>query len=579
MTATNKEKIGKYEIIEQLGKGAMGVVYKAKDPDIHREVAIKTIRFDLGEGVDEELMGRFVREAQAAGKLDHTNIVTIYDVGREKDLTYIVMQFIKGQSLQQLIAKKKKFSPKEIRDILIPLCEALEYAHQHGIVHRDIKPANILIDMKDKPNVVDFGVARLETSTMTQSGTTVGTPSYMSPEQIMGKRVDNRADIFSLGVILYELATGQRPFSGGNISTLMYKIVNEEPPHITEIDKSLPSMYEDIIEKALAKDPKNRYQSCMQLAAALKGESVEMDATLSYDFDQEETLISEKPKKKTKGLVLGLSVAGVVLIGITALYFLVLRPKNTQLLQSRVKAEQKTQQPLTPEKTPPSSSTLSEKEAADPGVLQEKLDQLKSAFESGKFDDAVKLGEAILAEDAENTVAEDYVSRAKQKRDDAAIAPILQAGKEFYNNRNYRQAITELRKVLNISSNHPEALKYINLANRAIAKAQIGQVIERQRKAEEAKDLLVLLNDIGTQAFSSRRREAATFLFNNFEQIQSAYSKINITIKDARRAEASFSYLLTGVNKTTKKKGVVEEGTKTWLFEKQGNAWKIVGQK
>lgn len=339
MAVKDIEKIGKYNIIEMLGKGAMGVVYKALDPDINREVAVKTIRFDLIDGDDEEVMGRFMREAQAAGKLDHPNIATIYDVGREKDLTYIVMQYVKGQSLQQVIAKKKKFSPKEINDIIIPLCEALEYAHQHGIVHRDIKPANILIDLRGKPNVVDFGVARVETSTLTQSGTTVGTPSYMSPEQIMGKRVDNRADIFSLGVILYELAAGQRPFTGGNISTLMYKIVNEEPPHITKVEKSLPASYENIIEKALAKDPKNRFQSCLQFIAALKGESTDIDSTLAYDFEQDQTIRMDKPQKKGRGLILGVSIAAVVLIATAGIFFFVIKPNNTPAVQTRQVAQ------------------------------------------------------------------------------------------------------------------------------------------------------------------------------------------------------------------------------------------------
>ncbi len=541
MAEKDIEKIGKYKIIEMLGKGAMGVVYKALDPDINREVAIKTIRFDLSDGDDEEMMGRFIREAQAAGKLDHSNIATIYDVGREQDLTYIVMQYIKGQSLQQLIAKKKKFSPKEINGILIPLCEALEYAHQHGIVHRDIKPANILMDLNGRPQVVDFGVARVETSTLTQSGTTVGTPSYMSPEQIMGKRVDNRADIFSIGVILYELAAGQRPFSGGNVSTLMYKIVNEEPPHITEVEKTLPSNYENIIEKALAKDPKDRFQSCLHFIAALKGESIDVDATIAYDFAQDETIQVEKPKKKGRGLILGGSIAAAVLIIFAGIYFLVINPKSKPDEQTQLKAqvntEKKIEESSSPQEPTSASTEPAEKETAAPDPLEEKLTQLKTVFDSGQFDDVIKLGEAIIAEDSENAAAKDFIKRAKQKKTDIARA---------YNAR---------------------------------ATTQIKQIIENQRQAEEAKDLLLLLNDIGTQAFSERRREAATFMINNFEDIKSAYSNISVMILNTKRAEARFSFLLSGVNKTTKRRGIIDEGEKTWLFEKQGNMWKIAGKK
>lgn len=570
MAEKDVEKIGKYNIIEMLGKGAMGVVYKALDPDIGREVAIKTIRFDITDSDDEEMMGRFIREAQAAGKLDHSNIATIYDVGRENDLTYIVMQYIKGQSLQQVIANKKKFSPKEINDILIPLCDALEYAHQHGIVHRDIKPANILIDLKGKPNVVDFGVARVETSTLTQSGMTVGTPSYMSPEQIMGKRVDNRADIFSLGVILYELATGQRPFSGGNVSTLMYKIVNEEPPHITEVEKSLPSNYENIIEKALAKDPKDRFQSCLQFIAALKGESIDTNATVAYNFDQGETIRVEKPQKKGRGLVLGLSLVSIVLMGVAGVYFFVIKPNAVQSELTQSNASQE----------PPSiPAQIPVKESTAPGPFEERLAQLKTVFDSGQFDEAIKLGETIMGEDSENAAAKDFVQRAKQQKENIVIAPFVQSGIDNYNSQNYRQAITELQKVLNIRKNHPDALKYSRLANNAIVINQIKQIIERQRQAEESKDLLVILNDIGAQAFSERRREGATFVFNNFHEIKSVYSNISVTITNTKNAEARFSFLLTGVNQTTKQKGVIDEGEKTWLFEKQGNTWKIVGRK
>ncbi|MCJ7579885.1 MAG: protein kinase [Candidatus Aminicenantes bacterium] len=535
------DKIGKYTIIEMLGKGAMGVVYKALDPDIGREVAVKTIRFDIVDGDDEEMMGRFIREAQAAGKLDHANITTIYDVGREKDLTYIVMQYIKGQSLQQLIAKKKKFSPKEINDIMIPLCEALEYAHQHGIVHRDIKPANILIDLNGKPKVVDFGVARIETSTLTQSGVTVGTPSYMSPEQIMGKRVDNRADIFSLGVILYELAAGQRPFSGGNVSTLMYKIVNEEPPHITEVDKSLPAKYENIVEKALAKDPKDRFKSCLQFMAALKGESGEIDSTIAYNFDQDQTIRIDKPEKKNRGLILGISIAAAALIGFAGIYFFVIKPRDKPSEQTQLKtqanAQMKTEESAAETKPPTIPVEPPIEETAAPDSFEERLSQLKTVFDGGQFDEAIKLGETIIEEDSENAAAKDFVKRAKQKKED------------------------------------------IRLASNAIIISQIKEIIEHQRQAEEAKDLLLLLNDIGAKDFSERRREAATFMINNFEDIKSANSNISVKITDAKHAEARFSFLLSGVSKTTKQRGIIEEGEKTWLFEKQGNTWKIVGRK
>ena len=279
------DKIGKYKILGILGKGGMGIVYRGLDPDIEREVAIKTIRFDnFSDGTaKDDLMGRFIREARAAGKLTHSNIVTVYDVCRENDLTYIVMQYIEGQSLQAAMDAGTAFTPQQCAQLMKPVCDALDYAHGCGIVHRDIKPANILIDKSGKPYIADFGVARMEESTMTRSGTTVGTLSYMSPEQIKGQEIDGRSDLFSLGVILYELLTGKMPFDGDNISTIVYKIVNEQPRRMAEINKNLPPGYDVVVHKALAKNPADRFQNCKALAASLENAEQMLEQTLALE--------------------------------------------------------------------------------------------------------------------------------------------------------------------------------------------------------------------------------------------------------------------------------------------------------
>lgn len=296
------KKIGKYEIVNILGKGAMGIVYKALDPDINREVAIKTIRFDLAheDSENEEIMQRFMREAQAAGKLSHPNIITIYDVGREESLTYIVMQMIEGKSLQRVIAAGEKLTTQEIVDLMTQICNALDYAHRNGIVHRDMKPGNILLDKEGRPFICDFGVARVDTSTLTQSGTAVGTPSYMSPEQVMGKKVDKRSDIFSLGCILFELLTGRRPFEAESITTVIYKIINEEPPSLSEVKKGLPVGFEHIIDKALAKDANARYQSCTELAADLRQVSTLSEKTIAITTPKAEVPKVEQIKEVIK---------------------------------------------------------------------------------------------------------------------------------------------------------------------------------------------------------------------------------------------------------------------------------------
>jgi len=268
----NETKIGKYTILGEIGRGAMGIVYKATDPYIGRTVAIKTIRFDtLGQGAEREMaQKRFMREAHSAGNLSHPNIVTIYDVGGDGGLSYIAMEYIDGQSLEDVVSGKKKMSLDEIITLVEKVGGALDVAHRKGVVHRDIKPANILLDAEGQPHLVDFGIARISTSTMTQTNMIMGTPYYMSPEQIAGKKVDNRSDIFALGGVLYELLTGQKPFPGDSITTVIYKIMNEAPLPMRTFQKNLAEGLEIIVQKALAKDPGARYQSCRAMVADLK---------------------------------------------------------------------------------------------------------------------------------------------------------------------------------------------------------------------------------------------------------------------------------------------------------------------
>ncbi|MCX6556387.1 MAG: bifunctional serine/threonine-protein kinase/formylglycine-generating enzyme family protein [Candidatus Aminicenantes bacterium] len=269
---TNMKKIGKYTISGEIARGGMGVLYRAQDPFIGRTVAIKTIRLDILQGTagKEEALKRFLREAQSVGNLSHPNIVTIYDVGEDEGLIYIAMEYVDGRSLEDLLKQNKKFSLDEIVQLFSQIAAALDYAHKKGIVHRDIKPANILVDANHKVTIVDFGIARTTASTMTQTGMLMGTPRYMSPEQISGKKVDNRADIFSLGAILYELLTQCNPFEGESITTVIYKIMHAELRPISEFNKQLPAELDGVVRKALARDADARYQTCRELLDDLK---------------------------------------------------------------------------------------------------------------------------------------------------------------------------------------------------------------------------------------------------------------------------------------------------------------------
>ncbi|HEX2665647.1 MAG TPA: protein kinase [Candidatus Acidoferrum sp.] len=266
-------KAGRYEIVGELGRGAMGIVYKAVDPVIGRTVAVKTIRLsEEGTGLKRaELLARFQTEARAAGLLTHPNIVVVYDAGEEDGWYYITMELVEGKSLQALLDGGHSFPlPRTLR-IMDQTCNALQFAHERNVVHRDIKPANLMLTADDTVKITDFGTAKiLQFGSTQQTSHVMGTPSYMSPEQVKGRAVDGRSDIFSLGVMLYEMISGEKPFPGQNITTVIYKIVNEEPVPLRQIDPSIHPGISTVVMKALAKEPEQRYQSCREMLEELR---------------------------------------------------------------------------------------------------------------------------------------------------------------------------------------------------------------------------------------------------------------------------------------------------------------------
>src|SRR5271157_2858906 len=263
------ERFGRYEILAELGRGAMGVVYKARDPKINRVVAVKTISL-AGQSPQEEreYRERFFREAEAAGRLSHPGIVTIFDLGEEPETRapYIVMEFVGGQPLDKLLSRDDHTLSVEMAlQLTSELAEALDCAHAQGVIHRDLKPANILMTEDGHAKIADFGVAKLNLANHTHAGRVLGTPAYMSPEQLNGEAVDGRSDLFSLGVILYTLVTGHRPFQGNSAITVSFKVVHRDPVPATLLNTELPPGLDYIISRAMAKDPAERYQRGMEM--------------------------------------------------------------------------------------------------------------------------------------------------------------------------------------------------------------------------------------------------------------------------------------------------------------------------
>lgn len=276
------KQIGRYKIIEQIGKGAMAIVYKAHDPRIDRTLAIKVLRKE--RCIDKEYRKRFIKESRAAGNLSHPNIVTVFDVGEHNDQPYIAMELLPGIPLDVLLKSDIRLNHEQIHTISVQLAEGLDYAHNSGIVHRDIKPSNIVCQLTETGGlhlkITDFGIAHIENSDMTQQtqdGDVLGTPLYMSPEQVHGKKIDGRSDLFSLGVILYQLYTGRKPFKGSTIATVLHKISTENPLPINKLVNNLPRQTENIIHRLLNKNPDLRFQSGYELVMALNNSYLEQN--------------------------------------------------------------------------------------------------------------------------------------------------------------------------------------------------------------------------------------------------------------------------------------------------------------
>jgi eukaryotic-like serine/threonine-protein kinase len=272
--------LGKYEVRREIGRGAMGVVYEGYDPLIKRLVALKTIRADQLTGDEAgNVIARFRREAQAAGRLSHPNIVSIYDFGEDNGVWFIAMEFIKGRELKEFFDGNERFSIADIVRIMSQMLNALDYSHRQGVIHRDIKPANIFVMPDGSVKVADFGIAHIESSNLTQVGTVLGTPSYMSPEQIMGLPIDGRSDLFSAGVILYQFLTGERPFAG-SATTTMQKVLKEDPLPPSSLNVQAPPAMDGVVRKALAKRPEERFQTAHEFAAAVRAAAEGMGAAV-----------------------------------------------------------------------------------------------------------------------------------------------------------------------------------------------------------------------------------------------------------------------------------------------------------
>lgn len=438
---TKLKKLGKYEIIEELGRGAMGVVYKAKDPFIGRLVAIKTITASLAD--KPELLERFYREAQAAGGLQHPNIVTIYDMGKENDTPYIAMEFLEGESLEAVIGRKDVLPVSQKLGYMVQVCRALDFAHRRGVVHRDIKPANIVITRDGTIKVVDFGIARVVDTSKTQTGVLMGTVGYMSPEQVRGEKVDGRSDIWSTGVMFYEFLADHRPFSGDNFATVMLSIITQEPRPLKEFYPDCPAELEALIKKFLRKDTSERYQT------------------------MEEVLLEMEPLWKR----LQLSIVAELV------------SRSQELLQKHelAKARDVLRQVLLIDTAHAQAKTLLEKVNAELKrevvlpQLKEHVARGQALLQEGKFDEAKLEGEAALKLDSVFQPAQELLKQVQQESDRVKqINGWLQVSQQRMAEGSLTAADEQLDKILELYADHPQA--------RALKKQLAGEMARRETR-------------------------------------------------------------------------------------------------
>ena len=412
---------------------------------------------------------------------------------------------------------------------------------------------------------------------MTRSGTTVGTLSYMSPEQIKGQEIDGRSDLFSLGVILYQLLTGKMPFDGDNISTIVYKIVNEQPRRMAEINKGLPPGYDIVVHKALAKNPADRFQTCKALAASLENAEEMLEQTRALETPRE-TKIPTLKKKKKSPIVAAAALAGIAVVA-GGIVLLSSKPEKSDRAGAKTApigavgpaAKPEAESPLPG--APPQPEAKSEAAAPPPADLA----RLKQSFDAGRYEETAEIARSILANHPSDRVALDYAGRARREQLAAQASPILQAGIASFKQGDMAACVQEMEKVLAIDRGNAEAQRYLLQADNALSRKDILALIERHRKAEESKDLLVALSDVDSPALSSQWQGEYKLLFNGYDGISSSISGVDVTFAGRSEATARFSHLLTAVYKKDGKKKLVFEGTKTWKLRKKNMSWVLTG--
>ena len=429
------KQLGKYEVIEELGKGAMGIVYKAYDPLMARYVALKTM--SCTNASDPEFKKRFYKEAQAPGRLHHDNIVTIYELNEDQGIPYIAMEYLEGSDLQRLIHSDHIFTLRKIIDIMVQVCEGLQFAHQGGIIHRDVKPANIFLIKNTKVKIVDFGIAHIsQSSLMTRTGVMLGTPSYMSPEQVRCEPLSGASDQFSVGVLLYELFTGHRPFEGDTYTNILYKILHEEPAAVHDFYPTCPPELEALVLKTLSKIPTDRFLDLASVARRLR----KIEAELDQDMTMEPTLQLTRSPQVTAGKSIKLDM----------IQRYVREGKYDQALRILEKLRSSGESPEILEAL---QEEIQDKQRL--GRIEELVGEGSEFYQDGHYELALECFNEALAIDPGNARVLEWVRKTHQKETEQrvrhSINQYLEKGSRLMEEGNLQEALRVLGEALKLN--------------------------------------------------------------------------------------------------------------------------------
>jgi tRNA A-37 threonylcarbamoyl transferase component Bud32/tetratricopeptide (TPR) repeat protein len=561
-------KLGRYEVLSELGKGAMGVVYLARDPVIGRMVAIKTIKAaSMGDDDSEsrEFRERFVREAQTAGILSHPNIVTIHDIGEDPEtrISFIAMEYIEGKTLKGFLLEKTQFTWDQIANMVAQVAEAMDYAHRKGIIHRDIKPANIIVTADEKVKITDFGIAKIASSNLTSTGQFLGTPNYMSPEQVSGSPVDGRSDIFSLGVVLYELLTRRKPFIGDNLTAISYKIVHEDFTPPADLSTDIPAEFNAIVARAMAKDPWNRYQRGKDLALALQ----QLRAHLEEQKNLAElgTIVSNTDSVATEKMV---DLAAIAAEGAREAAE-ASASRGAQPTPAAVSEVPTAAEASAPEAARPEPVVVSVPEPAPEGPPTAKLPlapgettlskRLREPVKPASFWMAAAAAVVLLLVAGVLFVRRAAVSRPSVPFDGARAKVVgqqwqdLEEGKKLYAAGRYQESLDLFRRVLAKDPNSKPARQYAQMAEAALQGRQ--EAARKSADAEKAVRLAQAAIGSGDYKEAKARAEEALALEPGSTDAQKVRDEASAKIAEAEAAKKKQERLAAARKPTAPAKG------------------------